>query len=344
MKPKILVTGGLGYIGSHTVVELIFAGYDPVIIDNLSNSEAFILDRIFSITNYKPRFYQGDCNDNFFLNEVFTTEQSIIGVIHFAGYKSVGESMRDPLKYYINNVGSTTNLLEVMHKYNVKLFVFSSSATVYGSPMRNPIVETEFIKEASSPYGSTKIVCENILKEVCQALPTLQVVSLRYFNPIGAHNSGLIGELPKGKPNNLVPYLTQAVAGLVDDLQVFGIDYPTADGSCVRDYIHVSDLALAHIAALQYLMTKTEGLYEVFNVGTGSGTSVFELITRFETVNSVKVPYTVGPRRAGDVPSCFANVDKINTTMGWASKKTLDESLQDVWRWQKTLIDINPIL
>lgn len=337
MKNKILVTGGLGFIGSHTVVELIKAGFDPVIIDNLSNSELFILDRISQITGTRPTFYDGDCCDKLFLHEVFEKEENFVGVIHFAAYKSVGESVQNPLKYYENNLVSTINVLQMIEEYSVKSLIFSSSATVYGTPSKNPILETETIKSSSSSYGTSKIFCEKIIQDFSSINEKTNIVSLRYFNPIGAHTSGLIGELPKGKPNNLVPYLAQSVAGVVENLTVFGTDYPTIDGSCVRDYVHVSDLAEAHVAALNFALNQNDTNFEVFNVGTGTGTSVLELISIFEKENNIKVLYTIGARREGDIAECYANVDKIKNFTGWHSQKTIQEALKDVWTWQKNL-------
>lgn len=333
---KVLVTGGAGYIGSHTVVELITAGYTPVIIDNFSNSEPWVLDRITEITAVTPTFYNGDCTDVEFLDTVFKTEGDIDTVIHFAAFKAVGESMENPLKYYKNNLGSTTALLEVMARHKVTKLVFSSSATVYGEPLLNPITETESRKAPLSPYGATKIMCEDIIEDATKA-GNLTAVSLRYFNPVGAHSSGKIGELPKGVPNNLVPYLTQATAGLRDPLTIFGTDYETRDGSCIRDFIHVVDLAQAHIAALEYVATESAPAYSVFNVGTGVSTSVLELITTFETANDVQVPHTVGARRPGDIITCFADVQKIAEVMQWESKINLETALQDSWRWQLSL-------
>jgi UDP-glucose 4-epimerase len=333
---KVLVTGGAGYIGSHTVVELIIAGYTPVIIDNFSNSEPWIIERITEITDVVPKVYNGDCTDVSFLDSVFATEGDISAVIHFAAFKSVGESVANPLKYFKNNLGSTTALLEVMLRHNVTSLVFSSSATVYGEPELNPIVETEPRKKPLSAYGATKIMCEDIISDVA-ICSELKAISLRYFNPVGAHPSAKIGELPKGVPNNLVPYLTQATAGLRAPLTVFGTDYDTPDGSCVRDYIHVVDLARAHIAALQYLDTATTSTYEVCNVGTGKGTSVLELISTFERINNVKVPHTLGARRDGDVACYFGSADKMTQLTGWKSEFDIEDCLKDSWSWQLSL-------
>jgi UDP-glucose 4-epimerase len=333
---KVLVTGGVGYIGSHTVVELISAGFEPVIIDNFSNSEPWILDRIEEITGVKPVLYEGDCTDVDFVDSVFKAEKTIVSVVHFAGFKAVGESVENPLKYYKNNVGSTVAVLEAMARNDVTHFVFSSSATVYGEPDTNPIVETAPRKKALSPYGATKAVCEDVIEDAAKS-SQLKAVSLRYFNPIGAHASGKIGELPKGVPNNLVPFITQTVAGIREQLTIFGTDYPTPDGSCIRDFIHVVDLARAHIAALRFLETKEDSFYDVFNVGTGKGTSVLELIRSFENANQVTVPHVIGTRRKGDIAEYYADPSKIATVMAWKSEYTIDTSLQDSWRWQCAL-------
>jgi UDP-glucose 4-epimerase len=333
---KVLVTGGAGYIGSHTVVELISAGLLPVIIDNFSNSEPWILDRVEEITAVKPALYIGDCSDADFVDSVFKTEKSITSVIHFAGFKAVGESVQNPLKYYKNNVGSTVAVLEAMARNSVTRFVFSSSATVYGEPDTNPILETAPRKQALSPYGATKAMCEDIVEDDAKS-SSLKAVSLRYFNPIGAHTSGKIGELPKGVPNNLVPFITQTVAGIREKLTIFGTDYNTPDGSCIRDFIHVVDLARAHIAALRFLETKDTSFYDVFNVGTGKGTSVLELIRSFENINQVTVPHVIGARREGDIAEYYADPSKISMFMGWASEYSIETCLQDSWHWQCAL-------
>lgn len=333
---KILVTGGAGYIGSHTVVELISAGFKPVIIDNFSNSEPWIIDRIAQITGIIPTVHVGDCADSVFVDSVFEKEADIEAVIHFAAFKSVGESVANPLKYYKNNINSTVTVLGSMNKYSVPAFVLSSSATVYGEPETNPIHETEPRRTPLSPYGATKIMCEDIVEDTTKSTP-IKAISLRYFNPVGAHPSGLIGELPKGIPNNLVPYLTQATAGLRDPLVIFGTDYDTPDGSCIRDFIHVVDLARAHVAALRHLQTEQAISYDVYNVGTGQGTSVLELVRSFELVNEIKVPHIIGDRRPGDVIVCYANAEKIAQIMGWKSEYTIEVCLIDSWRWQQRL-------
>lgn len=332
---KILVTGGAGFIGSHTVVELIAAGHTPLIVDNFSNSEKWIIDRIEKIAGKRPIVFEGDCADPKILDEIFAQEKDIDGIIHFAGLKAVGESMEKPLEYYRNNIDSSLTLLEAMKKFGVKYFVFSSSATVYGDPDQNPIPETAQRKPATNPYGNTKAIIEDIIRDTVSSDQNLRAISLRYFNPIGAHPSGLIGELPKGVPNNLVPYLVQAASGQREFLTVFGSDYDTPDGTGVRDFIHVVDLAKAHIAALNHLEKQKLPFYDVFNVGTGSGASVKELIARFEEINGVPVPHKIGPRRAGDIASCFADPSKINTQMGWKTEKSIEDSLKDAWNWEQ---------
>lgn len=334
---KILVTGGAGFIGSHTAVELVKNNYQPIILDNFSNSQKFIIERIEKITNQKITFYEGDCSQTDLLEEIFKKEKDIAGVIHFAAFKAVGESVQKPLKYYRNNLSSLISLLEVMQKFEIKNLVFSSSATVYGNPDKNPIPETAPRKKANCAYGNTKSICEDIIEDTVSGEQKISAVSLRYFNPIGAHPSGLIGELPLGAPNNLVPYLTQAASGIREKLTVFGNDYPTPDGSGVRDFIHVVDLAQAHIKTLDFLNTKNSPFYDIFNVGTGEGNSVLEIIKTFEQVNGVKAPYEIGLRREGDIASCFADVSKIKKELGWQAQKTLADSLRDAWNWQRNL-------
>lgn len=333
---KVLVTGGMGYIGSHTVVELLAAEYQPIIVDDLSNSESWVLDRIEEISGERPTFYQGDCTDRDFLREVFTKETDIDSVIHFAAKKSVSESLQNPILYYQNNLGATLSLLEAMQSRGVSQLVFSSSATVYGEPECNPIPETAERKKPTSPYGGTKVMCEDIIDDVVKS-SDLCAVSLRYFNPIGAHASGLIGELPKGVPNNLVPYLTQTAAGWRKTLTIFGEDYDTKDGTCVRDFIHVVDLARAHIAALAHLGSDKVTGYKIFNVGTGVGYTILELVKKFQSVTGAPVTYSIGTRRAGDIVACYADVGKINRELGWTARHTLDEALADAWRWQQQL-------
>lgn len=327
----ILVTGGLGYIGSHTVVELIKANYQVVIVDDLSNSELAVLDNIEKITNIRPKFYEVDMNQKDLLEKVFQ-ENKIEAVLHFAGFKAVGESVSLPLKYYRNNIVITLNLLELMHDYGVKSFVFSSSATVYGDPLTVPILEKESIKP-TNPYGQTKAMIETILNDTVIADETFKIVSLRYFNPIGAHKSGLIGERPRGIPNNLLPYVAQVATKEREFLSVWGDDYPTTDGTGVRDYIHVVDLALGHIAALKYAL-ENQGIKFV-NLGTGKGYSVLEVIKTFSEVNNVAVPYFIKERRPGDIAVCFADTAYAKELLNWEAKLDLVTMCQDLWSFYK---------
>ena len=333
---KILITGGAGYIGSHTAVELWNAGMEPIILDDLSNSDAKVLDRLEEITGKRFTFYQGDCNDKSVLNAIAKDHQ-ISGVIHFAAYKAVGESTAKPLKYYRNNVGSLVLLLGFMLEQGIKDLVFSSSCTVYGQPDILPVTEATPRQEAESPYGNTKKICEDVLIDFVKSKPGIRVVSLRYFNPVGAHPSAKIGELPLGTPNNLVPFITQVAAGIREKLTVFGDDYDTADGSCVRDYIHVVDLADAHVKAFSFLEKQKTDFYEVFNVGTGNGNTVLEVIHAFEKVSGEKLNYAIGPRRPGDVVKTWADTTKIKTVLGWQPKYSLEDSMRDSWNWQKGL-------
>ncbi len=336
---NILITGGAGFIGSHTVVELAQAGHTPIILDNFSNSQLSVLDGIESILGYRPTLYTGDCTDQAFLDSVFEQE-SIDGIIHFAALKSVGESLEQPLRYYQNNIDSLIHILETALHHNVQAFVFSSSATIYGEPDILPIPETAPRKLATSPYGNTKQIGEDILRDtVTAAHGKLHSIALRYFNPIGAHSSGLIGELPIGIPNNLIPYLTQTAAGKRISLTIFGNDYPTPDGTALRDFIHVVDLAQAHITALESLFSKTPSpeVYRTYNVGTGVSTSVKELIETFEQVTGVSVPHTIGARRAGDIVTCYADPQKIKQELGWEAKLSISQALKDAWRWQQNL-------
>lgn len=333
---NILVTGGAGFIGSHTVVELVAAGYNPVIIDNFSNSEQMMLDGIEKILGFKPKFYEHDCRDSEFLKKILR-EDSIDGVIHFAALKSVGDSLKQPLAYYQNNIVGLLSLLEAMEACSISNLIFSSSATVYGEPDTLPITEKSRLKTATSPYGITKQMGEQIIEDVTHASKTLRSVSLRYFNPIGAHESALIGELPKGTPANLIPFLTQAVAGLRGELVVHGNDYPTPDGSCIRDYIHVVDLAKAHIKGLEFIDTQSPSFYDTCNIGTGKGASVLEVLKTFESVTGKKVPYKIGPRRDGDIIQSYASVEKAQKLLGWKAEKSLGDGLADAWHWQESL-------
>ena len=333
---KILITGGAGYIGSHTAVELWNSGLEPVILDDLSNSDSKVLDRLEEITGKRFTFFKGDCNDPRLLEEI-SNQHEISGVIHFAAFKSVGESTVQPLKYYRNNVGSLLVLLDWMKEKGIQDLVFSSSCTVYGQPEVLPVTESTPRQEAESPYGNTKKICEDILVDYVKSQPVIRVISLRYFNPVGAHPSAKIGELPLGVPQNLVPFITQTAAGIREKLTVFGDDYDTADGSCVRDYIHVMDLADAHVKAFDFLKNQKNNFYEVFNVGTGKGNTVLEVIHAFEKVNGLKLNYVIGPRRPGDVVKTWADTSKIKKLLGWSPKYTLEDSMRDSWRWQQTL-------
>lgn len=329
---KILLTGGTGFIGSHTAVEVIQSGYDVVIADNLSNSEASVVDRIEKITGVRPVFYKIDVADRQAVEKLFD-EQDIGAVVHFAGFKAVGESVEKPLEYYRNNLDTTLTLLETMKTHGVKNFIFSSSATVYSLVEEVPFTEESGPLGCTNPYGWTKYMIEQILRDTCAADPEMSVVLLRYFNPIGAHESGLIGEKPNGIPNNLMPYITQVAQGIRPQLNVFGNDYPTPDGTGVRDYIHVVDLAKGHVAALEYAQ-KHDGC-EVFNLGTGHGYSVLDLVSTFERVNEVPIPYEIADRRAGDIAICYAGTAKAEEGLGWKAEKGIEDMCRDAWRWQK---------
>ena len=329
----ILITGGLGYIGSHTVVELIAQGKEVLIVDDLSNANLQVLEGLEKITGQSISFVQLDVKEASPLNELIKTHPQLEGVIHFAAAKAVGESALNPLKYYQNNVGGLLNLLQSIPT-NIP-FIFSSSCTVYGDADTLPIVENSPIKRPKSPYGNTKKIGEEILEEHSRAHANFKAISLRYFNPIGAHASGYIGENPKGQPENLVPYITQSAVGKIPPLTVFGDDYPTADGTCVRDYIHVVDLARAHVAAFNRLEeNKSKTAYEVFNVGTGQGHSVLEVITSFERVSGKTLNYAIGPRREGDIVAAYANVDKALQQLNWSPKYSLDEAVHSAWQWE----------
>lgn len=333
---NILVTGGAGYIGSHTCVELIHAGFMPIIIDDFSNSERFVIDRIEEITGKKPILLEGNCSNNEWLTKV-TKEYKIEGCIHFAAFKAVGESAKEPLKYFENNIGSTLSVLKWMETSGCKNLVFSSSCTVYGQPDELPVTEKSPKKPAESPYGRTKQVCEDIIDDYIKSGKDIKALALRYFNPIGAHPTALIGELPLGVPNNLVPFITQTAAGMRDKLTVFGNDYNTEDGTCIRDYIHVVDLALAHVSALKYLINQTPPLMDYINVGTGNGNSVLDVINTFEKVNNLKLNYDIGSRREGDVEKVYADASYIQKTLNWETQLTLEDALRDAWKWQQSL-------
>jgi UDP-glucose 4-epimerase len=334
MTKKIIVTGGLGFIGSHTAVCLHEAGFEPIIIDNLSNSKLDALKGISTLIGYTPIFIEGDVNHSQLMAQLIEQHKPE-AIIHFAAYKAVGESVEKPLMYYQNNVGGLMSLLDAMKQTGLNNVVFSSSCTVYGEPAEIPVKESTTTKPAESPYGATKQMGEIILRDNSNWLNTQ---CLRYFNPIGAHPSGLIGELPLGVPNNLIPYLTQTVVGIREKLTVYGNDYPTPDGTCIRDYIHVMDLAEAHVNAVQRLIDKKQNeAFEIFNIGTGRGSSVLEVIQTFEKVNHIAVPHTIGPRRSGDIIQVWAETTKVENVLGWKAKRDLSEMLKDAWNWQKTL-------
>ena len=335
---KILVTGGLGFIGSHTVVELQNEGFEVVIIDNLSNSSEDVLDGIVAITGKKPIFEKFDLRDKSDVQDFFARHNDVGGVIHFAASKAVGESVDNPLLYYENNLGVLVYMLQELTKKEDANFIFSSSCTVYGQADKLPITEDAPVKPAESPYGNTKQVGEEIIKDTCNVNPKLSAIALRYFNPVGAHPTVEIGELPIGVPQNLVPFITQTGVGLREQLSVFGDDYPTEDGTCIRDYIHVVDVAKAHVVALQRLLNqKNESNYEVFNLGTGKGSSVLEVIQSFEKVSGEKLNYKIVDRRAGDVIQAYADTQKANEVLGWKAKSTLDDSMKSAWDWEQKI-------
>lgn len=338
-KGTILVTGGTGYIGSHTTVELIGAGYRVVSMDNLSNSNISVLDGIEAITGIRPTFYEADCNDEVAVERIFSDNPDISGVIHFAASKAVGESVQQPLKYYRNNLLSLIVMLEAMQRHGTKGVVFSSSCTVYGQPEVLPVTEDAPVQIALSPYGNTKQINEEILRDAIYAGAAYKAILLRYFNPIGAHPSALIGELPLGVPQNLIPYLTQTAAGIRSELSVFGNDYDTPDGSCIRDYINVVDLARAHVIAIERILDDTKGSdpLETFNVGTGRGVSVLELIKTFEEVTGVQVPHKIVGRREGDIEKVWADPKHANEVLGWTARETLADTLKSAWAWQVRL-------
>lgn len=337
-KGKILVTGGTGFIGSHTTVELQQAGYEVVIIDNLSNSNLDVLVGIERITGKRPEFIEGDCANLNTVEALFEKHPGITGIIDFAASKAVGESVQKPILYYRNNLNILLNLLEMMPKHGVKGFVFSSSCTVYGEPDQNPITESAPIKKATSPYGATKQVGEDIITDVINSGADIKAIILRYFNPIGAHPSGEIGELPNGVPQNLIPYLTQTAIGLRKELSIFGNDYPTPDGSCIRDFINIVDLAKAHVAALERMLNQNEtNRLEIFNIGTGEGLSVLQLLNAFETATGVKVPHKIVGRREGDIVQIWANPQKANEVLGWKAQVPIEDTMRSAWNWQKKL-------
>lgn len=338
MKGKILVTGGTGYIGSHTVVELQNAGYDVVIIDNLSNSNIEVLDGIEKITGIRPVFVKGDCTDSATLTKLFEDNPGINGIINFAASKAVGESVQKPLLYYYNNLTTLINLLKLMPQFGTKGIVFSSSCTVYGEPDKNPVDETAPIKKATSPYGNTKQISEEIITDYITSGAPIKSIILRYFNPVGAHPSAEIGELPNGVPQNLIPYLTQTAIGIRKELSVFGDDYNTPDGSCIRDFINVVDLAKAHVTALaRMLEDKSDEKLEIFNLGTGVGLSVLELISSFERATGVKVPHKIVGRRSGDIEKVWADPKRANEVLGWKATTSIDDTMRSAWNWQLKL-------
>lgn len=334
---KILVTGGAGFIGSHTVVELQNSDYEPIIVDNLYNASADVIDNIEKITGKKPAFEKVNCCDLDALKSVFEKYDGIEAIIHFAAYKAVGESTEKPREYYRNNLVSLLNLLDLMPKYGVKGIVFSSSCTVYGQPKRVPVNEDSPILPANCPYGNTKQICEEIIRDTIAAKVPIKSILLRYFNPIGAHPSALIGELPNGVPLNLVPYITQTAIGIREQLSVFGNDYNTRDGSCIRDYIDVVDLAKAHVLAITRILEKDADKVEIFNLGTGNGVSVLELVHAFEDATGVKLNYRIAPRRLGDVEQVYADCTKANQILGWKAIVPLKETLLNAWNWQKAV-------
>ena len=336
MSDKILVTGGTGYIGSHTAVELQNAGYEVVIIDNLSNSNADVIDGIEKTTNIRPIFSKTDCNDKDAVEKVITDNPGIVGIIHFAASKAVGESVEKPLLYYRNNLVSLINLLELMPEHHIKGLVFSSSCTVYGQPDLLPVTENAPVRPAESPYGNTKKINEEIIRDTINAGAPFQSIVLRYFNPIGSHPSAEIGELPIGVPQNLAPFLTQTAAGIRKELCVFGNDYDTPDGTCIRDYIHVVDLAKAHVIAIDRILEgRSTNQLEIFNLGTGRGVSVLELIRTFEKATGVKVPYKIVERRKGDIEKVWADPTQANKILGWQTQETLEDTLLSAWKWQQ---------
>jgi UDP-glucose 4-epimerase len=337
MSKTILVTGGAGYIGSHTIVKLVENGYTPIILDDFSNSDKLVLERLETITNQSIKLVEGSILDELKLADLFDLHP-IEGVIHFAAFKAVGESVSEPLKYYENNITGLINILKICNLRNVSNFVFSSSCTVYGEPKGVTNVSESSLKQLpNSPYGFTKWMGEQILEDLSKVGDFWKIMALRYFNPIGAHPSGLIGELPLGKPNNLLPFITQTAKGKWEKLTVFGNDYPTTDGTCIRDYLHVMDLADAHVSALNYLFEQQSSGLEYVNIGTGKGTSVLEMIQLFEKVTGLKLPYEIGPKRAGDVTEIFAVADKAKKLLNWEAQLSIEQAIIDAWNWEQKL-------
>ena len=344
MKHKILVTGGTGFIGSHTTVELIEAGYEVVIVDNLSNSNIKVLDGIEKITGVRPAFEQVDCCDMEAMDKIFARHEGINGIIHFAASKAVGESVEKPIMYYRNNLNSLMNMLELMPKYGTKGIIFSSSCTIYGQPDKEhlPVTEDAPIKKALSPYGNTKQINEEIIYDYIHSGAPVKAVILRYFNPIGAHPSAHIGELPNGVPNNLIPFVTQTAAGIRQELKIFGNDYDTPDHTCIRDYIYVVDLAKAHVKAMERVLDKPEtDAVEYFNIGTGHGASTLEVVEGFEKATGVKLNWKYAPRREGDIEKVWANPEKANKVLGWTADTSLEDTLKTAWKWQQKLMNEN---
>ena len=338
MNKKILVTGGLGYIGSHVVVELQNEGFQVIVIDNLSNSSMDVLDKIIEITGITPLFEKIDLRDKNMVSDFFKRHSDIYGVIHFAASKAVGESTNNPLKYYENNISPLVYILQQLEKIKDQNFIFSSSCTVYGQADKLPITEDTLLKKAESPYGNTKKIGEQIIEDTCKINNNLNAISLRYFNPIGAHSSAKIGELPIGIPQNLVPFVTQTGIGIREELSIFGKDYPTPDGTCIRDYIHVVDLAKAHVIAMKRIILKDNSdNYEVFNLGTGKGSSVLEVVNAFEEISGIKLNYIFSERRAGDIVAAFADTQKANKILGWKSELSLNEAMLSAWEWEKKI-------
>lgn len=339
---KILVTGGAGYIGSHTVVELQQQGFEVIIVDDLSNSQLDVLEGIENISGVKPTFHQFDLCDRDRLYKLLSREKEITSIIHFAANKAVGESVQNPLKYYRNNLQSLVNILQGMQEFKIPNLVFSSSCTVYGQPEKLPVTENSPVQPAASPYGNTKQVGEEIIIDTCTIDKSVNAISLRYFNPVGAHESAEIGELPLGVPNNLVPFITQTAAGIREQIQVFGDDYNTKDGSAVRDYIHVVDLAKAHVIALERMINKNQAYnYEYFNLGTGNGYSVLEVVKSFEKVNDLKLNYKIVDRRAGDVEQVYADTNLANNVLGWKAELGIDDMMKSAWNWEKKIRGID---